>query len=209
MVKKVHAVIRLAWFDLARVLVPGLILGVVVGKLVALRPSYVDRLRPYHWLGAAHRMKRSDWARFITTVLLVFVASLIASEVISTFLQKAGIPTYSPEEFPFTAMERDYPWLVLIAVNLLPIFEEWVFRCILIDELVRWRGSKILAVVLSTVLFSLFHLSNPGTYLGYTVPLIPAGLLLGLCYLRTGLGGAIIAHSSYNTFLLLVGLLSR
>jgi len=202
-------VICLAWFDLARILIPGIILGVAVGRIVALRPSYVDRLRPYYWLSAAHSMKRSDWVRLITTVLWVLAASLIASAVIGTFLQEARIQTYSPEEFPLTAMERDYPWLVLIAVNLLPIFEEWVFRCILIDELVRWRRSKVLAIVISTVLFSLFHLSNPGTYLGYAVPLIPAGLLLGLCYLRTGLGGAIIAHNSYNTFLLLIGLLSR
>lgn len=209
MVKKIHSVICLPWFDLARVVIAGIALGLVIGRIVTLRPSHIDRLRPRFWRAAMQKMKRRDWVRLITIALWVAAASLLISAVIGELLRQAEIPTYSPEEFPFTAIERDYPWLVLMAVNLLPIFEEWVFRGILIDEFVRWRGSKLLAVALSTIIFALFHLSNPGTYLGYVIPLIPAGLLLGFCYLKTGLGGAIIAHNSYNTFLVIIGVLMR
>lgn len=190
-------------------MIAGIILGLVVGRIVAFRPSHIDRLRPRFWRAAMRRMKCRDWVRLITIALWAAAASLIISAVIGGLLQRAEVPIYSPEEFPFTAIERDYPWLVLVAVNLLPIFEEWVFRGIFIDEFVRWRGSKLLAVVLSTIIFSLFHLSNPGTYFGYVIPLMPAGLLLGFCYIKTGLGGAIIAHNTYNTFQVIIGVLMR
>lgn len=201
--------ILVSWLDLIRVVVSGVLLGLIVGRLVASRPSQIERLRLRHLRAVMRRMKRRDWVRLVTIALWVAAASLVISSLIGELLLRANVPTYSPEEFPFTSIERDYPWLLLIAVNVLPIFEEWVFRAIIIDELVRWRHSKLLAVVVSTVIFALFHLSNPGTYLAYVIPLIPAGLLLGACYLKTGLGGAIVAHNSYNTFLVIIGVLMR
>ncbi|MDI6642994.1 MAG: CPBP family intramembrane metalloprotease [Candidatus Hodarchaeaceae archaeon] len=192
-----------------RVILAGLVLGLLIGKLVARRPFHIDRLRPRFWRAAMRRMKRRHWVRLLTVALWVTAASIIISGVVGTLLQQAQVQTYSPEEYPFTAIERDYPWLVLIAVNALPIFEEWIFRGVMIDELVRWRGSKLLAVLVSALVFAAFHLSNPGTYLPFVLPLIPAGLLLGVCYLKTGLGGAVIAHNSYNTFLVIIGVLRR
>ena len=201
--------ILLAWLDLARVLIAGVVLGLLVGKLVVHRPSHLERLRPRFWRAAMRRMKRKHWVRLITIALWVTAASLIISNAVGTLLKRAEVPMYSPEEYPFTAIERDYPWLVLVAVNLLPVFEEWIFRGVILDEILRWRRSKLLAVVSSAILFALFHLSNPGTYLAFALPLIPAGLLLGVCYLKTGLGGAIIAHNSYNSFLVVIGVLTR
>jgi len=201
-------VILLSWLDLTRVLVVGTLLGVFVGRFVARRPFHFERLRPRHWRAVMRRMKLKDWAKLITIALAVAAVSVVISSAIDASLQRAEIPTYSPQEFPFTAIQRDYPWLLLVLVNVLPIFEEWIFRGIFIDEIVRWRHSKLLAVVLSTIIFAVFHLSNPGTYPAYVLPLIPGGLLLGVCYLYTGLGGAIIAHNLYNTFLVIIGVLT-
>ena len=198
--------ILLSWLDLTRVLVVGTLLGVFVGRFLARRPFYFERLRPRHWRAVMRRMKRKDWAKLITIVIGVAAVSIFISNGIEALLQRAEIQTYSPQEFPFTAIQRDYPWLLLVLVNVLPIFEEWIFRGILIDEIVRWRHSKLLAVALSTIIFALFHLSNPGTYPAYVLPLIPGGLLLGVCYLYTGLGGAIIAHNLYNTYLVVIGI---
>ena len=195
--------------DLARVLVAGVVLGLIVGKLVVRRPHQIERLRPRHWRAAIRKMKRKQWVRLFTVALFVTAASLIASTVVGTLLQQAEIQVVSPDEYPFTSIERDYPLLVLASVNILPIFEEWVFRGVIIDEMVRWRKSKLLAVVVSALLFAVFHLSNPGTYPALVVSMLPASLLLGICYLYTGLGGAIVAHNSYNTFLVIVGLLMR
>ncbi len=201
--------ILLVWLDLARVLIPGILLGLLVGRLLVRRPSHLDRLRPRFWRAAMRRMRRKHWVRLITIALWVTAASLVVTSVVGTLLQRAEVQLYSPEEYPFTTLERDYPWLILVAVNVLPIFEEWVFRGIIIDEVLRWRRSKFLAVIVSTVIFALFHLSNPGTYPAFVIPLLGAGLLLGTCYLYTGLGGAIIAHNSYNTFLVVIGVLMR
>jgi membrane protease YdiL (CAAX protease family) len=205
-------VILLSWLDLARVLVVGVLLGVFVGRFVARRPFYFERLRPRYWRAVMRRMKWKDWAKLITIAIAVAVVSIFISNEIGALLQRAEIPIYSPQEFPFTAIPKEYPaiqkaypWLLLVLVNVLPIFEEWIFRGIFIDEILRWRHSKLLAVALSTIIFAVFHLSNPGTYPAYVLPLIPGGLLLGVCYLYTGLGGAIIAHDLYNTYLVIIG----
>lgn len=195
--------------DLARVLVAGVALGLIVGKLVLRSPYQIERLRPRYWRAAIRKMKRKQWIRLFTVALLVTAASLLSSIVIDSFLQQAQVPVVSPEEYPFTSLERDFPLLVLVSVNVLPIFEEWVFRGVIIDEMVRWHKSKSLAVVVSAVVFAAFHLSNPGTYPALIISMLPASLLLGVCYLYTGLGGAIIAHNSYNTFLVVVGILMR
>ena len=194
----------MSWLDLARVLVVGTLLGVFVGRFLARRPFHFERLRPRHWRVVMRRMKRKDWVKLITIAIGVAAVSIFVSNEIEALLKQAEIQIYSPQEFPFTAIQEEYPWLLLVIVNVLPIFEEWIFRGILIDEIVRWRHSKLLAVALSTIIFALFHLSNPGTYPAYVLPLIPGGLLLGVCYLYTGLGGAIIAHNLYNTFLVII-----
>jgi membrane protease YdiL (CAAX protease family) len=132
--------------------------------------------------------------------------SLIIATVISNVFAQFNVALMDPQEYPFTQVEQEYPLLLLAIVNILPIFEEWVFRGILIDEIIKWKHSKLLAVVLSSVVFAVFHLSNPGTYLAFAVTLLPASILLGLCYLKVGLGGAILAHNAYNSFLVIIGM---
>jgi membrane protease YdiL (CAAX protease family) len=193
-------VILLAWLDLARVLSVGILLGVFVGRVLVRRPFHLERIRPRYWRAIVQGMEFRDWARLIAIALGVTAVSIVLSGEVGMLLTRADIPTYNPDEFPITVVQRGFPWLALILVNVLPIFEEWIFRGILIDEIVRWRGSKLLAVAVSTVVFAVFHLSNPGTYPAYVLPLIPGGLLLGVCYLYTGLGGAILAHNLYNTY---------
>lgn len=151
-------------------------------------------------------MGRKQWIRLFAIALSVTAVSLILSTIVGAALQQAGVQVVSPEEYPFTSIERDQPLLVLAAVNILPIFEEWVFRGVIIDEVIRRRKSKLLAVAFSAVLFAAFHLSNPGTYPAIIISMLPASLLLGACYLYTGLGGAILAHNAYNTLLVFVGL---
>ena len=187
----------------------GLLLGLFVGKAVVSKPFQMERLRPRYWIGAAKKMKRKQWVRLVVIALWVTVASLIVTDLLTRFFTQAGAPLVNPDEYPFTQVQQDYPWLVLILANVLPIFEEWVFRGIIIDEIYEWKHSKALAVGLSALLFAAFHLSNPGTYLSFVVSLIPASILLGLCYIKVGLGGSIIAHNAYNSFLVIVDMLSR
>ncbi|MGC8816258.1 MAG: CPBP family intramembrane glutamic endopeptidase [Candidatus Hadarchaeum sp.] len=196
------------WLDLVRILVAGVALGVFMGRIIVKRPYHLERLRPKQWFRLVKRMKAKQWLVLITGALSVAFLSLVLSMAIGSVLFYLGIETVSPEEYPFVSLEQDYPWLTLLLVNVLPVFEEWIFRGVLIDEMIRWRGSKVLAVLTSAILFSAFHLSNPGTYPAIVISMLPASLLLSVAYLYFGLGGAVLAHNSYNTILVLIGFLS-
>ena len=194
------------WLDLLRILVGGVVLGLVVGKLVVPRPQYLERIRPRYWVPQARSMRRDEWVRLITIALWFTAATLIVAGIVGMVLSGAGVEMYSEEEYPFTTLEKQYPLLLLVVINVLPIFEEWIFRGILLEEVVRRTRSKWLGVGVSTLIFAAFHLSNPGTYPAFAIPLIGAGLLLGACYLVSGLAGAIITHNAYNTILVILRL---
>lgn len=192
------------FLNILRILVAGLVLGIVVGKLVAERPYHLNRILPRRWTKVARKMRRKEWVRVIGIGLWVAALSLIITTVVSAAFAQARIEVQNPAENPLSELQATSPLVLLVLVNVLPIFEEWVFRGILMDEIIRWKRSNLLAIVLSSVVFAAFHLSNPGTYPAFAVVLFPSSLLLGLCYLKTGLGGAILAHNSYNTFLVII-----
>lgn len=198
--------IPLLWLDLARILVAGAVLGLVVGKLVADKPYYLERIRPRSWLQIARKMRKRDWFKLISIALAFTVASFLLATIIGIMLSEVGVQLYSEEEYTFTVLEKTSPILLLLTVNILPILEEWIFRGILLEEIAHRSHSRWLGVALSAVVFALFHLSNPGTYPAFAVPLIGAGILLGACYLYSGLAGAIIAHNAYNSILVILAI---
>lgn len=144
----------------------------------------------------------------MTIGLWTGVFALVLALCVNWILIEANVPVVNPEEYPFVGLEERYPWVLLLIVNILPIFEEWIFRGILIDEFITWKRSRLGAVLFSSLLFSIFHLSNPGTYPAFALAIFPTSLLLGVCYLRAGLGGAVLAHNLYNSCLVLFGMLS-
>jgi membrane protease YdiL (CAAX protease family) len=150
-------------------------------------------------------MRQLDWSRLFAIAIAFAALSLFSALAIGWLIRdKIGWELYSEEEFIFTEEKLSLP-LMFVIVNLLPIFEEWIFRGILLEEASRRTRSRLLGVVISALAFALFHLSNPGTYPAYTIPLVAGGILLGACYLRVGLGGAIISHCAYNSILMVMG----
>ncbi|MGQ9788115.1 MAG: lysostaphin resistance A-like protein [Candidatus Hadarchaeaceae archaeon] len=196
------------WLDLVRILVAGAALGIFMARIILRRPYHLERLHPRSWSPVVRGMSLGRWLLLLTIALSVASLSLILSMMMGYVLLQSGIETVSFEEYPFVSLERDYPLATLLLVNILPIFEEWIFRGVIMDEVIRWRGSRTLAVLISAILFSAFHLSNPGTYPAIVVSMLPASLLLSICYLYTGLGGAILAHNFYNTLLMVIGFLA-
>lgn len=186
------------WLDLFRILVAGLVLGLVVGKLVVLRPHYLEQIHPRYWVPRARSMRRKEWVRLISIALWFTAAALVVAITVGVALSEAGVKLYS-EDDPFIKLERQYPLLLLVAVNAFPIFEEWIFRGIILEEVAQRARSKWIGVGVSTIIFAAFHLSNPGTYPASVIPLLGVGVLLGACYLKIGLAGAIITHNAYNT----------
>lgn len=194
----------MVWLDVAKICIAGGLLGGIVGKLVVRRPYYIERLRPRFWWPIVRKMRQLEWSRLLAISLAFTTLALFSALVIGWVVQdKMGWELYS-EEFIFTEEKIPLPFLFLI-VNLLPIFEEWVFRGILLEEASRRVRSRSFGVLISALVFALFHLSNPGTYPAYAIPLVAGGILLGACYLLVGLGGAIICHCAYNSLLMIMG----
>ena len=174
-----------------------------MGKLVVARPHYLKILHPRFWLPIARRMSGRDWLKLSGAVLLFSVLGLVVARSIGGIVYWLGWETYSPAEYPLEKLrEISFP-LLLFTVNVLPVFEEWIFRGILLEEIARRGRSRLLGVFLSTLAFAVFHLSNPGTYPAFIFPAFAAGLVYSACYLSSGLPGAIGAHCLYNSIVAL------
>lgn len=192
----------MVWLDVARVLIAGVILGLAIGKLVADRPYYFRRLHPRFWLDAVKKMRARDWLKLsIITGYFAVLAFFLIGDI--TML----IPTgwlYSQEEYIFVKLAEISLPLLFITVTVLPIFEEWIFRGILLEEAARRTRSRLAGLVISALIFAVFHLSNPGMYPASIIPMTVGGLILGTCYLLGGLGSAIVCHSLYNAMLVVI-----
>ena len=180
-----------------------MVLGLVVGKLVVARPHYLELLRPRLWLPIAKKMGRRDWLKLLGVILAFSALSLVVAISVGVAVGWLGLEMYSPAEYPFARLEEISPTLLLLSVNILPVFEEWIFRGILLEEIARRGRSLSLGVFLSTLAFAVFHLSNPGTYPAFLLPAFAAGLVYSACYLFSGLPGAIGAHCLYNSIVAL------
>lgn len=194
--------IFLSWWSWVIVIVAGSILGALIGRLVVTRPHYINRMRPKFWMRAIKKMKRRDWLALLGISLALALVTYYAIEYFSIAIGRIWA-LYSPQEYVFQAIKESYPVLLAIIVLTVPIFEEWIFRDVLLNEFSRRLRSRSVGVALSAILFALFHLSNPGTYPAAVLPLFLGGVLFGICYLRVGLGGAILCHSTYNLLILL------
>ena len=190
------------WLDILKIAIAGGVLGFVVGKLIVQRPYYLERLHPKFWMRIAKKMKREDWLKLLAISLTLTLICFYLIGYLSIAMERLWGPEalYSSEEYIFAKIPDV---ALLVIATTVPILEEWVFRGILQEEISRRLRSRLFGIILSALLFAFFHLSNPGTYLAATFPLFFGGVLFGVCYLRAGLAGAMICHSTYNLLLLL------
>jgi uncharacterized protein len=88
----------------------------------------------------------------------------------------------------------------LILFMLISWLEEISFRAYILNNLMDSFG-RYTALLISSVLFALFHMLNPELSLLSFINLILAGLLLGLVYMHTGaIWYALGLHFSWNFF---------
>ena len=193
------------WFEILKIVLAGSLLGYVVGTLIVKRPYYINRVRPKFWMRIAKKMDIKDWAKLIGAssffIILTYFVITYSGDFIGRFWA-----LYS-QEYIFSQIEAASPLLLLITATLIPVIEEWVFRGILQEELSRRLRSRAAGLVLTAAIFALFHLSNPGTYPAAVLPLFLGGLMFGICYMFTGLAGAILTHAAYNFILVLPAVL--
>jgi membrane protease YdiL (CAAX protease family) len=196
----------LIWLEILKIVLAGSLLGYAVGMLIVKRPYYINRVRPKFWMRIAKKMDIKDWAKLIGAssffIILTYFVITYSGDFIGRFWT-----LYSPEEYVFSQIETASPLLLLIMATLIPVIEEWVFRGIIQEELSRHLRSRAAGLVLTAVIFALFHLSNPGTYPAAVLPLFLGGLMFGICYMYVGLAGSILSHSAYNFILVLPAVL--
>jgi membrane protease YdiL (CAAX protease family) len=110
---------------------------------------------------------------------------------------KAAEEAYNRQVAVIGRMDNFRDYLVsLIMLAILPaVFEETLFRGGLQNLLSRWWNAPVLAIVVTSIIFSAVH----GSYLGFLSRAV-LGFVLGWMYYRTGnLWLNIIAHAANNT----------
>jgi membrane protease YdiL (CAAX protease family) len=145
-------------------------------------------------------IKQENVWKFIGLLLMVVVAD------ISIEWSIVDLPAYHnlfPEEWAELLeddMQMTLP-LYLDACLLAPIAEEIAFRGVFLGGLLRMQCNPWLAILISTIIFSIMHMS-PMMFLNVTI----AGFIFGWLFWRTkSLVPGIIAHITCNTIVSLCG----
>ena len=160
-------------------------------------PSETRALYPTQWIREAKLMKRGDWAKCLG-MIAIFTAVLLYAIPVAGRLTMAAtkVPLVDPATHPvYQAASLSLPLLMALVV-LGVVFEEWLFRGVLLRKLVRF--GRLRALALSSIVFGLFHLIDPGSYPFAFIPPTVAGIFLGAAYLKGGLKVAVPAHIGYN-----------
>ena len=140
---------------------------------------------------------RATPARLVTAGLL-FGVSFLALNV----LVQALIP-FHPDDSALEAavLGAPLPILILVLGVAAPIAEELIFRGVLMPAFAQRFGTRI-AIVVSALVFSLYHLSPP-----QLIPAFISGLALGALATRTrSLVPGMIAHAANNLLVLALAL---
>jgi membrane protease YdiL (CAAX protease family) len=200
----------LDWLLPIRIFVPAVLLGVALGRIVSRKPYYLERLLPSFWWPLAKKTKKRRILEFVAFSAVFATALFFLSGWVTAYLEKHVPPEELEryrEEYPLT-LEKIPALILFPLVNLFAFLEEWLFRGILLEEFSISLRSRVGGLVASSLVFGIFHLSNPGIYLALVLPLTLAGLFLGVVYLFRGLTCSILTHCFYNSLVLTIQLIA-
>jgi len=172
--------------------------------MVSRRPHYLRLMLPSFWLGLTKQQKKRQTVKILVLSMTLAVVLLFLNGLIGAYLEAKGVPLVNSKEYPLTK-EKIPPVILFPLVNIFAFLEEWLFRAVLLEELSISFRSRFVGLVTSSLLFGVFHLSNPGTYPILVLPLSFAGLLLGVAYLTWGFQCSVLTHCLYNSVLVILG----
>jgi CAAX protease family protein len=152
-------------------------------------------LRPGWLMSVARRIR---W-RFFFACIGLSVLALLATVVVSSVVPRGGGTEISTEPNAFTSTTRDFVLVVLILTPLQAAGEEFAFRGYLMQAFGGVFGSRVVAVLLSSLLFALAH--GIGQDLPIFVDRFAFGLVAGALVILTGGLEAGIAMHVLNNFL--------
>ncbi len=172
-------------------------------------------VRYFHWLLGiiiifCFARNYSKGRPYFSILLVVLLESLVIAAILGPLLSR--IVGTILLEYPLTAGgEPDFSSSVLLSIGA-GVYEEIVFRFLLLGGcyallrrvfMVSFTISTVVAVLLSSVLFSLYHHIGPyGQPLTAPVFLfrMAAGVALGLVFIFRGFGVAVYLHAFYDIF---------
>jgi len=155
-------------------------------------------LSPRRAWKTAKQMTKTDWQIFIiASFALIIVAMLLISFTTDLTVRITGSPLVVPDEHPVVTTASLCIPLVFLLMAVLPVFEEWIWRGIVLERL-RRRLPLFSAVMISSFGFGLMHLMNQGTLFWAFLPPVIGGFIFSAAYLADGLKCAILTHSGYN-----------
>jgi len=176
----------------------------VVGFYLARHKDALKLINPWRAWRITKKMKRREWVRLIlcSTILIAVLLAVVpfSAWFIESVTQQ---PLVNVEDHPVTIVSSISVPLTFCLMMILPIFEEWIFRGILLRGL-RKRIPLLNAIIVSSICFGIFHLFNSGTYFWAFIPPTIAGFIFSIAYLKGGLGGAVLTHSMYNGIVLTI-----
>ena len=176
-----------------------LVLGLYSGLMAAPLVLLWSQLRPHGpgpqggWLQWHWRPLASALSRALLQVLLVLPLVALVGWLLERLVGDPGGSNPLLELVLNSANPLALLCFAITALVLAPLFEETLFRGVLLPVLAqRWGGPA--AVVVSALLFGIAHLS-----LGELPPLFVLGLGLGWLRLQSGrLGPSVLMHSLWN-----------
>ena len=129
---------------------------------------------------------------FLTSCLLMFVGNMVGNQLNDLAAELLG---HEPTAFAAEQMmESSLVYSILVTALAAPVWEEIIFRKMLIDRLNRLGDSA--AIGISAILFALFHANLQQFFYALTV-----GWLFGYVYARSGrIRYSIILHMALNFF---------
>lgn len=154
-----------------------------------------------HGLGPGWLMsvaRRIRW-RFFLACLALSVVALIATVIVTALVPQGGGNELSGEPNDFTSTTRDFLLVVLILTPLQAAGEEFAFRGYLMQAIGGIFASRVVAVMISALLFALAH--GIGQDLPIFVDRFAFGLVAGTLVILTGGLEAGIAMHVLNNWL--------
>ncbi len=140
--------------------------------------------------------------------LLVCISTAVAFALLVLAAQHFFLP---PENIQLT-IEQAYKgnWLskgiiLIVAILLAPIFEEYLFRGLIFDSLNKHHG-KLIAILVSSFIFTLFHLFEYYQYWVAWFAVFCLALMLAIIrYKSQSILNPIVLHAGYNATLMIAG----
>lgn len=155
----------------------------------------VHRLAPGWLMSVARRIR---W-RFFFACLAISVVALVATVIVSSVVPQGDGVGLSGETNSFTSTTRGFLLVIVILTPLQAAGEEFAFRGYLMQAFGGLFGNRVVAVLLSSLLFALAH--GLGQDLPIFVDRFAFGLVAGMLVISTGGLEAGIAMHVLNNFL--------